>query len=64
MLKYILFPYVLSNVFHVSFTGPEKCQFHLGPSTMMDEEDVLAFYFIAHWVLVTLGKRVCWKGLD
>ncbi len=59
MLRNILFPCVLSNVFHVSFAGPEKCQFHLGPSAMMDKD-----VFIAHWVLVTLGRRACWKSLD
>lgn len=38
---------------------PEKCQFHLGPSAMMDKD-----VFIVHWVLVTLGRRACWKSLD
>lgn len=32
--------------------GPERFRFHLGPSAVMDE-DVLPFYFIVHWVLVT-----------
>jgi len=36
----------------------------MGPSVVMDE-DVLPFYFIAHWVLVTLLRwRAYWRRLD